>query len=51
MSSVYMVLRVASTYHQSYYSTRLLTTLAPTESNMWTTFILFVSRGWGIRDI
>ena len=33
--------RVASTYHRSYYSAGLQTTLPPTESNMHTTFSLF----------
>jgi len=39
--AAYMVPRVASTYHRSYYSNGLLNTLAHTESNLHTTFILF----------
>jgi len=41
--SAALVPRVASTCHRSYYSTRLLATLAHTESNTPTTFVLFYS--------
>jgi len=45
-----VVPRVPSTYHRSYYSLRLLTTLAHNESNMPTTFILFMSSRIGMCD-
>jgi len=40
----------ASTYRKSYYSAVHQTTLAHTESNTHTAFILFVSSGLGICD-
>jgi len=48
--AAYLVLRVASTYHRSYYSTRLLTKLAHIESNQTHNFyfILLVYSGLGM---
>jgi len=42
-TTIPMSTRVASTYHRSYYSARLLCTLVHTDSNTCKTFILFES--------